>query len=125
MTMTPETGLSEPFGRRSRVGHVSFVVLFILQFCFSALLALSVLLFQFAFDGCGERSCNYGLGEVSMWTGWIGIVVALAATIVLGRVLDRRSRVTWWIPVAGSSVAFAITVLSYCLTLHATGLTHI
>lgn len=100
-------------------------MLVVLQFCFSALLAVLVLLFQFAFDACGEKTCNYGLGEVSMWTGWIGILVALASTIVLRWVLHRRSQVTWWLPVAGSGLALVMTVLSYFLTLRATGLTHI
>jgi hypothetical protein len=121
----PDTKLSGAIGAHPRWHQITFIVLLVLQFCFSALLALLVLLFQFAFDSCDGKTCNYGLGGVSMWTGWMGILVAFVATVVVGLVLRRRGQAIWWFPLAGSGLALAFTTLSYYLTLRATGLTHL
>lgn len=121
MTNPPITGPPLPPVGSSTSSRILFGSLLVLQLFVSAGLAVQVLFFQFAFDACGEHTCDYELGNTAMWVGWLGILFTAIATVVTALILGPKGRRIWWIPLAGTVLALGFTVLSCHLTFQAAG----
>jgi cytochrome bd-type quinol oxidase subunit 2 len=77
----------------------------------------------FAFDACSDPNltCNYSLGTAALFIVPVVAVVVLAATILLVVRNRRKSRLGWWIPLAGMAAAYLSLGIAIALTNIATG----
>ncbi|OOB89191.1 hypothetical protein B0T42_18920 [Rathayibacter sp. VKM Ac-2630] len=88
------------------------IVLLLAEVCATLLLTYVGLFSGMASDGCmGRDDCDFTLlnwGVLIAAGGvWIGMLAAVVASIVL---LMRR-RIAFWVPIAGTVLSFAATVI--------------
>ncbi|WP_372488198.1 DUF6264 family protein [Rathayibacter caricis] len=88
------------------------IVLLLAEVCVTLLLTYVGLFSSMASDGCmGRDDCDFTLlnwGVLIAAGGvWIGMLAAVVASIVL---LLRR-RIAFWVPIAGTVLSFAATVI--------------
>ena len=85
------------------VDLVASIVLTVAQAIASGYLVFLNVFLGFAFDACGDPypSCNYALGTAACLVVPVVAVVVLITTIVLVTQYRRKSRLGWWIPLAG------------------------
>jgi uncharacterized BrkB/YihY/UPF0761 family membrane protein len=96
---------------------IASIVLTVGQGVGSGWLIFLNLFLGFAFDACGypEPACNYALGTGAWFIVPIVSVVVLITTILLVAKNRRKSRLGWWIPLAG--IATTIVSLSIAMLL--------
>jgi len=98
------------------------IVLLAGEFLLTALLSYFGLFLAMASDACmGGNDCDSGLigGGVLVAAGgvWIGMLVALVVSIVL---LVLR-RIAFWVPIAGTVLSFAATIIGSWMAMAGTG----
>ncbi|MBO0984980.1 DUF6264 family protein [Rathayibacter sp. SD072] len=98
------------------------IVLLAGEFLLTALLSYFGLFLAMASDACmGGNDCDSGLigGGVLVAAGgvWIGMLVALVVSIVL---LVLR-RIAFWVPIAGTVLSFAATIIGSWIAMAGTG----
>lgn len=101
---------------------VVMIVLALAQVVTSGFLVFLNVFLGFAFDSCGDPNltCNYSLGTAGLFIVPVVAVVALAGSILLVIRNRRKSRLCWWIPLAGAattylSVGVALTVTNIAI----------
>jgi uncharacterized BrkB/YihY/UPF0761 family membrane protein len=95
---------------------IASIVLTVGQGVGSGYLIFLNLFLGFAFDACGDPHppCNYVLGTGAWFIVPIVSVVVLITTILLVAKNRRKSRLSWWIPLAGiatTSLSLGIAML--------------
>lgn len=121
----PFDSLGEPIGKRPRnheqktrripttearrLDAWATTALTLAQLVFVGFLVFGALLLGFTYDACGDQhpACNYALAPVAFYV--VPVVCTLAFAFTLAGILTRRlrSRLTWWIPLAGAGISLA------------------
>ncbi|MBC7441159.1 MAG: hypothetical protein H7311_01300 [Ramlibacter sp.] len=105
------------------VDLVVSVILTALQVASSAYLIFLNVFLPFAFDACGYPlpSCDYTLGTVASFIVPLVSVVVLLATIVVIVRNRAKSRLCWWVPLAGIALTVVALLVAIGLINIATG----
>ncbi|QNE46663.1 hypothetical protein F1C58_06910 [Glaciihabitans sp. INWT7] len=113
--------LDSPEARR--IDLIVSVILTALQVASSACLIFLNVFLPFAFDACGDPSlaCDYTLGTVASFVVPLVSFVVLIATIALIVRNRAKSRLSWWIPLAGIAVTVVALLAAIALINIATG----
>jgi uncharacterized BrkB/YihY/UPF0761 family membrane protein len=100
------------------------IVLSLAQVVTSGILVFLNLFLGFAFDSCGDPNltCNDSLGNAGLFIVPVVAVVALAWTILLVIRNRRKSRLCWWIPLAGAAATCLSLVIAITVTNIASGM---
>jgi uncharacterized BrkB/YihY/UPF0761 family membrane protein len=99
------------------------IVLTLAQVVASGFLVFLNLFLGFAFDACSDPNltCHYSLGTAALFVVPVVAVVVLVATILLVVRNRRKSRLGWWIPLAGMAAAYLSLGIALALMNIATG----
>lgn len=102
---------------------IASIVLTVGQGVASGYLIFMNLFLGFAFDACGgpQPACNYALGTGAWFIVPIVSILVLLATILLVAKNRRRSRLGWWIPLAGIVIMIVSLGIAMLLTSIAIG----